>query len=455
MELHNNHQVVVIPFPEQGHINPMLQLSEELAFSGTMVTFVNTEQNHKRMMKNKDSETKVFEDLLQFVAISDGLPPSSSLPITYHLLQSLQNQGPALQSLIQDLQNTGPPVSCLISDAFMPWTQDVALQLRIPWVVFWTASATRLCVNSFVVADRLHNNGASQLHADIPGLPLSSAHLAAIPPVLPPGRLGHLQGRLKAVESADCVLLNTFEQLEPEAISLNPRIKPIGPLFLAAAAAAPDRVQGSLIKPDDDCLPWLDTQETRSVLYISFGSKAALPMEQLEQLAMGIEASGKPFFWAIKEGQVLESFKERTRGKGRVVGWASQVRVLGHSAVGAFLTHCGWNSVMEALGMGVPMLCWPTFADQPNNRVLVEEQWRVGRAFRNSQEEQEGQLLQAHVVTRVIKEVMDEDKGFTERIALLSHAAKQAILPGGTSHQHFHAFLEDLSTWANQLPPLS
>ncbi|KAI5059695.1 hypothetical protein GOP47_0026014 [Adiantum capillus-veneris] len=117
-----------------------------------------------------------------------------------------------------------------------------------------------------------------------------------------------------------------------------------------------------------ECLSWLNLQAESSVIYVAFGSLAKLSVEEIQELAVGLEASGSPFLWVIREDavtmeelpQVLpEGFLERTRGKGMIISWAPQVRVLAHKAVGGFLSHCGWNSTVESLWAGVPLLCCP------------------------------------------------------------------------------------------------
>lgn len=442
--------VVLFPFPEQGHICPMLQLALHLASRGAAVTFINTERAQEKMQFSFNHHH------IRFASISDGLPAqqntlttdivlsgdgelltSTAMPA---LLRSLPNQGPALEKLLSDLIENGdrPPVSCLISDAFLPWAGAVVRKLHLSWMVFWSASATRLCLTVHALENEAMGSEQHRLVVNIPGLPPTTSLIAALSPVQSSKRLELLQARVEAMKKADGILLNTFDEVESEAIadlSLKLPIRSLGPLCLDAGAG---HGQGSLMRADEDCLTWLDGQAAHSVLYVSFGSKVALQGKPLEQLALGIEASEKPFLWVLRsrEEDFLNGFFERTKERSRVVSWAPQKKVLEHIAVGAFLTHCGWNSVVEALVLGVPMVCWPVFADQPTNRVLVEKKWKIGKGF-------QGEEVHASEIGVVVQEVMG-DEDFRHRAALLGQSARSAMKLGGFSHQNLNTLLSDL-----------
>uniref|UniRef100_A0A0E0KNI9 Glycosyltransferase n=1 Tax=Oryza punctata TaxID=4537 RepID=A0A0E0KNI9_ORYPU len=197
-----------------------------------------------------------------------------------------------------------------------------------------------------------------------------------------------IQRQIAAFSRADALLVNTAESLEPKGLSmlrqwLKVPIYPVGPL-LRAPAPSPEAKKTSPI------LAWLDEQPPGSVLYISFGSLYRITAPQMMELARGLEQSGHRFVWVIRppaghdvNGEfspewLPEGFRERAEAEGRglvVRCWAPQVEILAHAATGAFLTHCGWNSVQEALGHGVPLLGWPLSAEQfYNSKLLAEEE---------------------------------------------------------------------------------
>lgn len=443
--------VALFAFPEEGHINPMLQLALHLASRGAYVTLINTEPAHHKMHPRFEHLQQRYHNL-HFACIPDGLPahqlsltpnvfisgfsiqgaPTSAAMPT--LLRSLENQGPALEQLLSDLNGSLdlPPLCGFICDAFLPWAALVARKLQLSWMVFWTSSATRLYLTVKALDDEAMGTEQDKSVVIIPGLPPMSTNVAGLSSLQNPQRL---QSRLKAIKEADCILLNTFDDIEAEAIrnlSLKLPIRALGPVCLSAGTDDdPERA----LTNDDECLSWLDKQVAHSVLYISFGSKALLQGKPLEQLALGIEASNKPFLWVLRSSKddLPEGFLERTEERSKIMSWVPQKKVLGHSAVGGFLTHCGWNSVLEALVEGVPMICWPTFADQPTNRILVEHKWRIGKGI-------QGGEVDVDDLRQVIQDVMG-DEGIRHQAFLLGLSAKSALREGGISHKNLVALL--------------
>ncbi|PKI36050.1 hypothetical protein CRG98_043561 [Punica granatum] len=185
-------------------------------------------------------------------------------------------------------------------------------------------------------------------------------------------------------DKAAATIIHTFEALEQDvlnalsAMSSGPTYA-VGPFQLLI-----DQIPGNenhlkhigsnLWKEDMDCLQWLNSQKPKSVVYINFGSVALLTSQQLVEFAMGIANSGYPFLWIIRpdlvngDSAILPpEFNEETRTRAFITAWCPQEEVLNHPSVGGFLTHCGWNSVIESMSAGVPMMCWPYFGDQQTN----------------------------------------------------------------------------------------
>uniref|UniRef100_M8BXV6 Glycosyltransferase n=1 Tax=Aegilops tauschii TaxID=37682 RepID=M8BXV6_AEGTA len=260
------------------------------------------------------------------------------------------------------------------------------------------------------------------------------------------------------------LLINTYERLEARAVRAlregacvpgrpTPPVYCIGPLIVKGEAAAP-RAQSA-------CLSWLDAQPERSVVFLCFGSLGAMSAAQRSEIARGLENSGHRFLWVVRSppedpakyflprpepdlnALLPDGFLDRTAARGMVVKmWAPQVEVLRHAATGAFVTHCGWNSVMEAASAGVPMLCWPQYAEQRANKVFVVDEMKLGVVMEGYDEE----LVKAEEVEKKVRLLMESDEGekLRGRLALANKKAAEALADGGPSRTAFAEFLKDL-----------
>jgi hypothetical protein len=200
-------------------------------------------------------------------------------------------------------------------------------------------------------------------------------------------------------------------------------------------------------------------QQPASVIYISFGNLAVKSQEQLVQLALGLEGSGQPFLWVLRsdieqgKSRVLpEGFEDRTKDRALFVRWAPQVKVLAHTSVGLFLTHSGWNSTLESMSMGVPVVGFPYFADQFLNCRFAKEVWKFGLDF-------EGVDVDDHIVVRkeevedILRRMMKTPQGeqLRENAVKLKESAARAVLPGGSSFHNLNTFVEDMAKKATKL----
>jgi UDP:flavonoid glycosyltransferase YjiC (YdhE family) len=222
---------------------------------------------------------------------------------------------------------------------------------------------------------------------------------------------------------------------------------------------------GGGAKEHDECIRWLDTQPDKSVVFLSFGSLGTFSAKQLTEIAVGLEKSGERFLWVVRSprgpdfmyGDSLpepdlvallpEGFLERTKGRGLVVkNWAPQVEVLRHRATGAFVTHCGWNSTLEGITAGLPLLCWPLYAEQRVNKVHIVEEMKLGVEMRGYNEE----VVKAEEVEEKVRWIMTSEggKALRERVAAAKDGAAEALKEGGSSHFAFVQFFKDLDTAA-------
>ncbi|KAF8044098.1 hypothetical protein BT93_A2163 [Corymbia citriodora subsp. variegata] len=396
------------------------------------------------------------------------LPPDFSTTSPHHetlALVLLRLNNPNVRHALTTISKNYV-VHGLIIDFFCVAAVAIACELNIPCYYFFTSGAGYL--NFFLYVPTLHDKFAKSLKdfdapIDVPGTP-------PIPPsdVAKPMQdrydeayKGFLDSSLKMQTSAG-IIVNTFEKLEPRAIRaiLDGQCVPGGP-------TPPLYCIGPLISSREDdggspeCLTWLDSQPRGSVVFLCFGSLGVFSGEQLKDIEMGLERSGQRFLWVVRSptedknqkaatstmpdldlGSLLpEGFLERTKQRGLVVKkWAPQVAVLSHPSVGGFVTHCGWNSVLEAVRAGIPMLAWPLYAEQRHNRVLLVQEMRIALPV----DESEDGSVSSEEVEKRVRQLMESEEGkmVRERALAVKEEAEAAQSSGGSSRSALTRLIE-------------
>lgn len=277
---------------------------------------------------------------------------------------------------------------------------------------------------------------------------ISSSQLADLRVMLHQNDLRFLQLGLEClstVPKADCLIVNTIQELEAEEIKslktlLNFPIYPIAfPYFKHETSHS---VTYSDSKPD--YINWLDSQPAMSVLYISLGSFLSVSPNQMNEIVSALNTSQIPYFWVALEE--VSWLKNKCGDSGFVVPWCDQLKVLSHPSIGGFWSHCGWNSTLEAVFAGVPMLTFPLFFDQvPNSRKILEV-WRNGLELKKSVLGSE-ELITQELILEVIRKLMDygsvKGKEIRERAQEVKGICDQAVAKGGSSNTNLNLFIED------------
>jgi UDP:flavonoid glycosyltransferase YjiC (YdhE family) len=243
------------------------------------------------------------------------------------------------------------------------------------------------------------------------------------------------------------LIVNTLDELEGEAVAamealgLATKVYTLGPLPLVAREDPPtprSSIILSLWKEQEETLDWLDGREPGSVVYVNFGSITVMTNAQLVEFAWGLANSGRQFLWIIRrdlvkgDAAVLPSeFLAETADRGLMASWCPQQQVLDHPSVGAFLTHSGWNSTLESMCSGVPVISWPFFADQQTNCRYQCNEWGVGMEIDSN--------VRRDAVAGLITELMEGEKGKEIRRKAMEWRDKalEAAKPGGRSHHNF------------------
>ncbi|XP_068666572.1 flavonol 7-O-beta-glucosyltransferase UGT74F1-like [Aristolochia californica] len=442
--------VLVLPFPVQGHINPMLQFAKRLASKGVKVTLATTIFISKHV--HVDFCSVVFD------TISDGYDQGGffeacSPKAYHHRFEVVGSQ--TLAELIEKQESSAYPFTCLVYDTSLHWALDVAKTFGLQAVAFSTQSCAAFIIYYYVYLRRLMLPAPGST-ISVPGLPPLAVH--ELPSLL--FEVGSYQPilamKLKQfsnLHKADCVLFNSVEELEAEVLNCMRgvwRIKTVGPamptMYLHKCVAGDKDYGLNYYKPSGvNYMEWLDTKPLGSVVYVSFGSIATVGAKQMEEFAWGLRDTGKHFLWVVRaseEAKLPKEFKEERRDKGLVVTWCCQMEVLAHKAVGCFVTHCGWNSILEALTLGVPMLGVPLWTDQPINAKYVEDVWEVGLRARV---DKNGIVTREEMKLRV-KEAIQGKRGkdIKNRACKWRKLIQEAASEGGSSNSNMEEFVKEL-----------
>ncbi|KAF7148517.1 hypothetical protein RHSIM_Rhsim03G0195300 [Rhododendron simsii] len=460
--------IILYPSPGMGHLVPMVELGKLIIThnaSFTITILITTAPYDTGSTSSYISGVSTATPSILFHHLPSISPPSSLTPLELTFaLPRLYNSNlrDALQTLIS--QDSRPKASVI--DFFCNSSFEVFTSLGIPTYYFFTSGAGGLSALLAIptthqtVVDKIKDPNTS---IDFPGIP-------PIPTPDLPEPYSDLEGiPYKSLFSAAIsmpkssgVLTNTFTEFEPRAVKAisdglcNPSL-PTPPIYCIGPIVA-----NSGEDLEHECLRWLDSQPSRSVVFLCFGSTGLFTAEQLMEMAIGLEKSGHRFLWVVRspptDGGTKSSlakpepdldvllpngFLDRTRGRGLVVKkWAPQVAVLSHGSVGGFVTHCGWNSILEAVGAGVPMVAWPLYAEQRFNKVCSVEEMKVALAL----EESEGGFVSADELEKRVRELMDSESGkrVRERVMEMRDGAKAALGEGGTSRV---ALAELVESW--------
>nr|QDM38905.1 UDP-glycosyltransferase UGT72B42 [Glycyrrhiza uralensis] len=448
--------VVILPSPGMGHLIPMIELAKRIVShqKNLEVTFVIPTEGppSKAQISVLQALPKAISHMfLPPVSFAD-LPPHTKIEtmISLTVTRSLSSLRHAFRSL-----STTHAVTAIVVDLFGTDAFDVAAEFNVPRYIFYPSTA--MALSFFLHLPRLDR----EVHCEYRDLP----EPVKIPGCVPlHGRdfLDPVQDRndeaykwvlhhAERYREAEGILENSFLELEPGALKElqkeepgKPPVYPVGPLVNTDGAQT--GANGC------ECLRWLDEQPHGSVLFVSFGSGGTLSSAQIIELALGLEMSEQRFLWVVRSpndvaanasyftadtqadpfGFLPKGFVERTKGRGLVVPtWAPQPQVLAHGSTGGFLTHCGWNSILESVVNGVPLVAWPLYAEQRMNAVILTQDIKV--ALRPNVAE--NGLVERQEIASVVKGLMEGEEGKKLRYQMkdLKEAAAKTIGENGTS----------------------
>ncbi|KAF8043932.1 hypothetical protein BT93_A2036 [Corymbia citriodora subsp. variegata] len=462
--------VVMVPLPAQGHLNQLLQLAHLVASYGVPVHYVGSaSHNRQAKLRSHVPPSSAPSDIRFHDFPTPPIPsPAPNLNSPYKFPSHLQPafdatsslRGP-VASLVRSLSSGSRRVIVVHDSLMASVVQDAASVPNAEIYVFKTISAFTLCWCTWEkkgmapppevevdVAELISSKGFPSLldsvsHEFSKFIASQKEHKKLQP--------GYIYNTCRAVEGR-------FVDLYASATANGTGTKhwAIGPFN--PVKVPEKRSRGS----SHGCMEWLDKQAPSSVIYVSFGTTTTLSDEQIREIAVGLERSGQKFIWVLREADKADIFSGGEAGKielppgfeemvaardlGVVVrDWAPQLEILGHPATGGFLSHCGWNSCMESISMGVPILAWPMHSDQPRNAVLITRVLKIGLVVKDWMSQDD--VVRSPAIEGAVKALMVSEKGeeARKRAAELGVAVRGSMDEGGLSRAELDSFIAHIS----------
>ncbi|XP_020677377.1 scopoletin glucosyltransferase-like [Dendrobium catenatum] len=459
----NHLHMLFFPFMAQGHMLPMVDMAKIFAARGIRITILTTPVNATIIRPSIDDSVQLH--IIPFPSVEFGLPNGCENRSLMFDHDQVSNFFKALSSLRHSFDYVLGELypDCVVTDMFLPWTYYVATARGIPRLVFHGSSNFAMCATTafercplkvdkaecFVFPDLPHR--IEMLRTQI----MDFNKFAGTPSDI----IFETFREAMEVESKNYgALMNSFYVLEPEFADHYRkgigRVWNIGPVSLYNKEMTKSSRGGEYPASVNECLKWLDKRPTGSIVYICFGSGSLFSVEQLREIALALEESRLLFVWVVRnecDDWIPKGYRERIKEVGMMIrGWAPQLVILNHDAVGGFVTHCGWNSCLEGISAGLPMVTWPLYADQFYNEKFLVDILKVGITVGskvNTFNIEMRPIVKAEVIKIAVRTLMGDGMEANERrrrAKQLGEMAKKAVDKGGSSYEEIENLINEL-----------
>ncbi|KAG8387076.1 hypothetical protein BUALT_Bualt03G0215700 [Buddleja alternifolia] len=472
-------ELVFIPSPGLSHLISTVEMAKLLLdrddrLSITVLIMKLSKDHVVDSYTENISSNPNITKCLRFINLPHQDESSISTNFLFDIIDSqITNVREIVSNLIKNQSESDSRVAGLVLDMFCTKFMEVGDEFNLPSYVFFTSSAGSLGLIQFL--DSLkheHNyeltqfkNSDAEFSVPCFSIPVPAKMWPAV--ILQEGQFPTMfLNCFRRIKEAKGVMVNTFYELEPFAMGAHgvtetPRVYPVGPIL---NLGSDQTSQASY----NDIKKWLDDQPEISVVFLCFGSMGSFEEGQVKEIALALENSGKKFLWSLRKPggeqgfmsfpaeyenfqEVLpKGFLERTEGIGKVIGWAPQMEVLSHPSVGGFVSHCGWNSVLESVWFGVPMATFPLYAEQQVNAFELVKELRMAEAVRidyhsDSRGGEPPEIVGAEEIEAAIRRLMAEEEGRSgvrEKVKEMKNKSRMALMEGGSSYNAQNLFIE-------------
>lgn len=459
-----NAELIFIPTPTVGHLVPFLEFARHLIDQDdririTILLMKLQGQSHL------DTYVKSIASSLPFVRFIDvpeleEKPTFGTQAVEAYVYDVIEKNIPLVRNIIMGILSSpaldGVTVKGLVADFFCLPMIEIAKDASLPFYVFLTTNSGFLAMMQYL-ADRHKKDNSVFVR--------NSAEMLSIPGFVNPVPAKVLPSALFVEDGYDTyvklailftkakgILVNTSSDIEPTSVNHfrneqnYPSVYAVGPIFDLKAQPHPDQDLASR----DELMKWLDDQPAASVVFLCFGSMGRLKGPLVKEVAHGLELCQHRFLWSLRTEEVTnddllpEGFLDRVRGRGMICGWSPQVEILAHKAVGGFVSHCGWNSIVESLWFGVPIVTWPMYAEQQLNAFLMVKELNLAVELKLDYRGHSEELVSANEIETAIRCVMEKDSNAArKRVMDVSQMAQKATMNGGSSYLAIEKFVQD------------
>ncbi|KAL2245880.1 UDP-glycosyltransferase 71E1 [Sesamum indicum] len=471
-------EMVFVPAPGRGHLLATVEMAkllidrdERLSIT-VLVIKPSNDPNSSLHSYSPESNSRI-----RFMDIADvTLSTSTNSPITFQGQFIESHKDPVRNSVTKIVQDFGPGcrLTGFVIDMFCTAMIDVANEFGVPTYVFYTSGASTLgLLFHFQDLRDYQNQDVTVYENSSEELSIPSYKLP-VPAKLLPALIFHkiggssmLLNYAKRFRETKGIVVNTFLELESHAMKSLSEDDNIPPVYSIGPILHSDNENNRNPKYDE-IMKWLDEQHNSSVVFLCFGSKGCFDdNSQVKEIAVALERSGHRFLWSLRkppnedhkfritpgeyknpEEVLPEGFLERNAGIGKVIGWAPQMAVLSHRAVGGFVSHCGWNSTLESMWCGVPMAVWPLSAEQQMNAFQLVKDLGVAVEIKMDYKRNlmggSNMIVKAEEIENGIRHLMQPQSEIRDNVEAMKLKSRMTLVENGSSFDYVGRFIENV-----------
>nr|Q2V6K0.1 RecName: Full=UDP-glucose flavonoid 3-O-glucosyltransferase 6; AltName: Full=Flavonol 3-O-glucosyltransferase 6; Short=FaGT6 [Fragaria x ananassa]ABB92748.1 UDP-glucose glucosyltransferase [Fragaria x ananassa] len=473
-------ELIFIPIPGIGHIVSTVEIAklllcrdDNLFITILIMKFPFTADGSDVYIKSLAVDPSLKTQRIRFVNLPQEHFQGTGATGFFTFIDSHKSHVKDAVTRLMETKSETTRIAGFVIDMFCTGMIDLANEFGLPSYVFYTSGAADLGLMFHLQALRDEENKDCTEFKDSDAELVVSSFVNPLPAarVLPSVVFEKEGGNFflnfaKRYRETKGILVNTFLELEPHAIqSLSSDGKilpvyPVGPILNVKSEG--NQVSSEKSKQKSDILEWLDDQPPSSVVFLCFGSMGCFGEDQVKEIAHALEQGGIRFLWSLRQPSkekigfpsdytdykavLPEGFLDRTTDLGKVIGWAPQLAILAHPAVGGFVSHCGWNSTLESIWYGVPIATWPFYAEQQVNAFELVKELKLAVEIDMGYRKDSGVIVSRENIEKGIKEVMEQESELRKRVKEMSQMSRKALEEDGSSYSSLGRFLDQIQT---------